>query len=189
LEVTMMQRVILVAAVLLATAVLPASSQVGRDRGEVVPVTVTNFPDLVRVEGTVSVEGPIDHTTLRSLTEVVVPPVRRDDFNHLVDAGQVMTDGFASVVLSLVGELKGPSGRSGEVGVVLVPEEERVLRALNERGQFLLPLEVTAEPTPGSPYFAGESKRFAVAYPRYRALLYNHGERTVSVTVHAYLTD
>lgn len=177
------------AAAVLAVAVLPASSQVRRDRGEVVPVTVTNFPDLVRVEGTVSVEGPIDHTTLESLTEVIVPPVRRDDFNHLVDAGQVRTDGFATVVLSLVGELKGPGGRSGEVGVILVPEEERVLRALSERGQFLMPLEVTADPNPGTPYFAGESKRFAVAYPRYRALLYNHGERTVSVTVHAYMTD
>jgi len=183
------RRIILVAAVLLIVAVLPASSQVGRDRGEVVPVTVTNFPDLVRVEGTVSVEGPIDHTTLESLSEVVVPPVRREDSNHLVDAGQVRTDGFATVVLSLVGELKGPGGKAGEVGVILVPEEERVLRALNERGQFLLPLEVTAEPDAGSPYFAGESKRFAVAYPRYRAFLYNHGERTVSVTVHAYMTD
>lgn len=174
---------------LAGAASLPAGSQVQRDRSEVVPVSVTNFPDLVRVEGTVSVEGPIDHTTLESLTEVVVPPVRRDDVNHLVDAGPVVTDGFATVVVSLVGELKGPAGRPGEVGVILVPEEERVLRALNERGQFLLPLEVTAEPVPGSPYFAGESRRFAVAYPRYRALLYNHGERTVSATVHAYLTD
>jgi len=184
-----MRRTLLAATVLSAVAALPAGSQVARERGEVVPVAVTNFPELVRVEGTVAVEGPIDQTSLSSLADVVVPPVRREDTNHLVDAGVVQTGGFATVVLSLVGELKGPSGRSGDVGVVLVPDEERVLRALSERGQYLLPLEVTAEPLPGTPYFAGESRRFALAYPRYRAFLYNHGERTVSVTVHAYLTD
>ena len=157
--------------------------------GEPVPVAVTNFPELVKVEGSVALKGPISQTSLATLADVVVPPVRREDTNHFVDAGTISTDGFAAVVLSLVGEIKGQSVRSGDIGVILLPDDDRVLRAFVERGQLLLPLEVKAVPTAASPYFAGESHRFTVAFPRYRVFLYNGGDRTVSATVHGYLTE
>jgi hypothetical protein len=174
-------------------AVAPLSQAVDRplggESGEVVPVAVTNFPELVKVEGSVAVKGPINQTSLTTISDVVVAPVRREDTNHYVDAGTISTNGFAAVVLSLVGEVKGPSGHPGEVGVLLVPDDDRVLRALAERGQLLLPLEVKATTEAGSPYFAGASHRFTVAFPRYHVYLYNGGDRTVSATVNAYMTN
>lgn len=176
---------LLVAAIVQAGDVPQAGSA-----GEIVPVAVTNFPDLVRVEGNVAVQGPLHQTSLATLTDVLVPPVRRDDANHLVDAGTIATDGFAAVVVSLVGEVRGPAQKVAEVGAVLLPDDDRVLRAFTERGEMLLPLIVRCDQAGGaSPYFAGASQRFTVAFPRYRVYLYNQGERTVSVTVHAYLTD
>jgi hypothetical protein len=175
---------------LIVSAMVVGGQSLRRESGEVVPVSVTNFPDPVQVEGKVAIDGPIRTTSLATIADVVVPPVQRDDSNHLVDAGSVMTDGFATVVLSLTGEIKGQPGRSGEVGAVLIPDEERVLRAFSERGQLLMPLEVKAEPSAaGSPYFAAETRRSTVAYPRYRVFLYNGGDRSVSVSLHAYLTD
>lgn len=180
-------------AVVLALAAAPPAGQASEPSvaasGEPVPVAVTNFPDLVRVEGSVALKGPINQTGLATIADVLVPPVRREDTNHFVDAGTISTDGFAAVVLSLVAEVKGQGQRPGEVGVILLPDDERVARALAERGQLLLALEVKASPQSGSPYFAGESHRFTVAFPRYRVYLYNGGDRTVSATVHGYLTD
>ncbi len=169
---------------------LAASSQVGRDAGEVVPVAVTNFPDLVKVDGSVAIKGPIEHTTLSTLADVVVPPVRREDTTHFVDAGTVSTDGFAFAVVSVLGELKGQIQKPGDVGAILLPDDERVLRALAERGQLLLAEEAKVTPVLGSsPYFAARPVRFAVAYPRYRVFLYNAGDKAAAVTVHTYLTN
>jgi hypothetical protein len=182
--------VILGLVTLTMTGMLAAGQPVRHDSGEVVPVVVTNFPDLVRVEGSVAIEGPIRTTSLATIADMVVPPVRREDANHLVDAGSIVADGFAAVVLSLTGEIKGQPRQPGEVGAILLPDEDRVLRAFTERGQFLMPLEVKALPsTGGSPYFAAQTRRFTVAYPRYRVFLYNAGDRSVGVSLHAYLTD
>ncbi len=169
---------------------LAAAAQVSRDAGEVVPVAVTNFPDLVKVEGNVAIKGPIDDTTLATLADVIVPPVRREDTTHFIDAGIVTTDGFAFAVVSVLGELKGQVQKPGDVGAVLLPDDERVLRALNERGQLLLAEEAKVTPAAGaSPYFAARPVRFAVAYPRYRVFLYNAGDKAAAVTVHTYLTN
>ena len=169
---------------------LAATGQVGRESGDVVPVAVTNFPDLFKVEGSVAIKGPIDDTTLATLADVIVPPVRREDTTHFVDAGTVATDGFAFAVVSVLGELKGQLQRAGDVGAILLPDDERVLRALNERGQLLLAEEAKVTPTAGpSPYFATKPVRFAIAYPRYRVFLYNAGDKSAAVTVHTYLTN
>jgi hypothetical protein len=177
-------------AVVLACIAVAVPAQAPRDAGEVVPVTVTNFPATFKVEGAVSVRGPIQDTSLQSLGDVVVPPVRRDDTNHYVEAGTVTTDGFSYATVSLLGELKGAPQRPGDVGVILVPEEDRVLRALAEKGQLLLAEEAKVTPAAGgSPYFAAKPVRFAVAYPNYRVYVYNACDKAASVTVHIYLTD
>ncbi len=177
-------------AVVLVCIAVAVPAQAPRDAGEVVPVTVTNFPATFRVEGAVSVRGPIQDTSLQSLGDVVVPPVRRDDTNHWVEAGTVTTDGFSYATVSLLGELKGQPQRPGDIGVVLLPEEDRVLRALAEKGQFLLAEESKVTPSGGgSPYFAAKPVRFAVAYPNYRVYVYNASDKAASVTVHIYLTD
>jgi hypothetical protein len=176
--------------VALTCLALAAAGQVKRDAGEVVPVAVTNFPDLVRVDGSVAIKGPIQHTTLSTLADIIVPPVKREDTTHFVDAGTVTTDGFAFAVVSVLGELKGQPQRPGDVGAILLPDDDRVLRALSERGQLLLAEEAKVTPVAGpSPYFAAKPVRFAVAYPRYRVFLYNAGDKTAAVTVHTYLTN
>ena len=183
--------VIMTAVLLALPGPEPASAQnLSRDSGEVVPVAVTNFPSLFQVEGEVAVKGPISQTSITTMEDVLVPPVRRSDTTHLVDAGTVSTDGFAAVVVTLVGEVKGQLTRAGAVGAVLLLDDARVLRALDERGQFLMPDEVKAPSVAaGAAYFASEPARFTVAYPRYRVFLYNETDRTVSVTVHAYKTN
>lgn len=181
--------VVLVATVVaLTSAGTPAAQRLGD--GEVVPVAITNFPETVRVEGKVAVQGPIDSTSLATIADVIVAPARRDDTTHLVDAGTIDTRGFAAVVVSLLGEIKGPLGRAGEVGAVLLPDDEFVVRAFTERGQFLLAEEAKVTPAgAATPYFAAKPVRFTVAYPRYRVYLYNGCDKAVSMTVHAYLTN
>jgi hypothetical protein len=175
---------------LMALAGSPRGSFSVAGEGEVVPVMVTNFPDTVQVEGSVAVKGPIRRTTLATIADVVVPPIKRDDTNHFIDAGVIATDGFVGTVLSLLGEFKGQPQRAGDVGAILLPDDEFVIRALTERGQLLLAEEVKTLPTTAaSPYFAAKPVRFTVAYPRYRVFLYNACDKSVSLTVHAYLTD
>jgi len=179
---------IVAAAVICLAVAVPA--QAPRDVGEVVPVTVTNFPGTFKVEGAVAIRGPIQDTSLATLGEVIVPPVKREDTTHFVDAGTVTTDGFSYAVVSIIGELKGQLTRPGDIGAILIPEEERVERALAERGQLLLAEEVKVTPVLGSsPYFAAKPLRFAVAFPNYKVYLYNAGDKAAGVTVHVYLTD
>jgi hypothetical protein len=178
----------IVAAVLCGVAAAPA--QAPQDSGEIVPVTVTNFPTVFKVDGAVAVKGPIMDTSLQTLGDVVVPPVRRDDTTHYVEAGTVTTDGFSFAVVSVLGELKGQLQRGGDIGAILVPEEDRVMRALTEKGQLLLAEEAkVALPVGGPAYFATKPMRFAVAYPNYRVFLYNAGDKAAAVTVHVYLTN
>lgn len=161
-----------------------------QERPRVTPVEVVNFPEVLTVKGEVSLAGKLSRTSLVSLADVLVPPVKREDTTRLVDAGVIPTDGFAQGVATLIGEMKGPQGKPGDVGVILLPDEERVLRALAERGQLLLATEVKVTAIPaGAAYFAAEPLQFTVAFPRYRVLLYNAGEKTVSATLHAYLTE
>jgi len=172
-----------------AVALLAAAAS-AQERPRVTPVEVINFPEVLTVKGEVSLAGTIRRTSLVSLADVLVAPVKREDTTRLVDAGVIPTDGFAQGVATLIGELKGPQGKPGEVGAILLPDEERVLRALAERGQLLLATEVKVTAIPaGAAYFAAEPLPFTVAYPRYRVLLYNAGEKTVSLTLHAYLTE
>ena len=177
-------------AVVLVVIAVAVPAQAPRDVGDVIPVAVTNFPATMKVEGSVSVRGPIQDTSLQSLGDVIVPPVKRDDTTHYVEAGTVTTDGFSYAVVSLLGEIKGQPLRPGDVGVILIPEEDRVLRALAEKGQLLLAEEAKVTPAAGgSPYFAATPVRFAVAYPNYRVYVYNANDKAASVTVHVYLTD
>jgi len=172
-----------------AVALLAAATG-AQERLRVTPVEVVNFPEVITVKGEVALAGTLRRTSLVSRTDVLVPPVKREDTTRLVDAGVIPTDGFAHGVATLIGEVKGPQGKPGEVGVILLPDEERVLRALAERGQLLLATEVKVSAIPaGAAYFAAEPLPFTVAFPRYRLLLYNSGEKTVSVTFHAYLTE
>ena len=95
---------------------------------------VVNLKDPHPIEGTVNVEAPIPHSATQSLFDVVVAPASRDEPSLWTEAGILETDGFSSVVLSLHGQFRGNPSGPGAVGLVLVPEEENILRALGEGG-------------------------------------------------------
>ena len=159
----------------------------GRDALKVV---VLNFPATWRVEGQVEVKSPISHATMVALREVQVPPVARKDTTRLVAAGTVTAQGFSSAVLSLTGQIKGELAKPGTIGALLVPDEEPVIRALDEQGQLLLTMEVVAESVSGRmPYFASDQPRFPVAFETYRVYLYNTTDKTAEVSFYAYLTN
>jgi hypothetical protein len=149
---------------------------------------VVNLKDPHPIEGNVGVETPIPHSATRSLLEVVVAPAARDEPSLWTEAGILETDGFTSVVLSLHGQFRGNPSGPGAVGLVLIPEEENVLRALGE-GEVHLALDAVAEPVPdGRLYFSGSRAGLAIGFPRYRVFLFNTTDRSAAVNVFAYLT-
>src|SRR5262245_50918102 len=132
------------AILVLAVAVVVGATPYGRAAAqEIQHVFVTNFPSLQRIAGTVSVDGPIRHASLVSMHEVRVPPVDPRETGRLIDAGLVSMDGFTSVVISLSGETQGKVVRSGAVGAILIPDEEKITAAFEENGQVQFPLEVS----------------------------------------------
>jgi hypothetical protein len=74
-------------------------------------------------------------------------------------------------------------------GLVLVPDEDNILRALGE-GEVHLELGVSVDPVPTSAlYFSGASGHLALGFSRYRVFVYNTTERSASVNVFAYLAN
>ena len=187
-----MQRKLVVLVLILLCGMLligPISSVKGQE-DEIRRVIVTNFPEMQQVAGTVSVEGPVRHSTLLRVKEILVPPVEPKETGRLIDGGVLMMDGFTSAVLSLNGQTKGKILRSGSAGAILIPDEETVARAFDEEGLAQFPLEVSAPISSGaSRSFASTPVRLTVAFPRYRVRLYNTSDKTVTVSLFAYLTN
>jgi len=179
----MLRKTAVIALLVLAAGALLAA--VSRD---ILDVQVMNFPDPQRVKGVVTIEGPIRHGELTRLNEIIVPPVKPTDTTRLIFGGIVATDGFTHAVLSLNGLTKGDVLKGGTVGAFLVPEEESIIRTLHESGQVQFPMEVSSSVTAATPYFSSSSERRVVAFPRYRALLYNTTDKTVTVNLFAYVT-
>ncbi len=178
-------------AVLLALLLVPSGRALSQETADAIRrVIVTNFPDKQKIEGEVTVRGPIHQTALVSIREIVVPPVSPKDTQRLIQAGTISTDGFTFVVLSLAGQIRGEVVRPGSVGAILLPEEESVLRSFEEKGEIQFPLQVTSNSvTSASPFFASDQPRLLIGFPRYRVYLFNTSQKTVSVNLHAYLTN
>lgn len=167
-----------------AQACAPRTSAEDLDR-----VIVSNFPKVQQVAGSVRVGEPIPHSELVRRLDVIVPPVGRGATTQLVDGGIVEAAGFTHAVLSLRGEVQGNLTQPGTAGAILVPEEEPVIRALQEEGHFEFTLEVEAPVTrEHRGTFASDQPRFALGFPRYRLLLYNSSDRSVEADVYVYLT-
>jgi hypothetical protein len=153
-------------------------------------VFVANFPDVWRVEGRVSVDGPVLLSELKQFEQIVVPPVKPNDTTRLVEAGTLVTDGFPNVVLSLHGLVKGKVNTPGDVGALLIPDEESIQDAFNEDGLVHFAMQVTA---PGvrseTPFFASNQPRHRVGFHAYKVYLFNSTDKTVTVNLYAYLTN
>jgi hypothetical protein len=186
----MSRRVLAVALGLFAVVLLiglPTGIAVSR---EMLDVVVNNWPQIQQVDGTVKVEGPIRNAELVSFENITVAPIKRHQTTRFIEAGTLTTDGYPYVVLSVSGVVKGEVLKPGKVGVLLLPVQEKVDAAFNERGQFMFPLEVTSKSVDhGDPYFDSPQPRFTVGFPEYRVFLYNTSEKSVLVDVFAYLTN
>ena len=172
---------------LAGVAVLASMTTLGVQ--ELTQTFVVNLKDPHPIEGDVHIPSPIPHSDMASMIDVVVAPATRDETGLWTDVGLLETEGFTSVVLSLHGQLRGSTGGLGIVSLVLVPDEENILRAFAE-GEVHLELEARADPVPAnSLYFSGRSDNLPLGFPSYRVFLYNTTERSASVNVFAYLVN
>jgi hypothetical protein len=184
--------VVLGAALLLALLLVPLPAGFTPRLSADAPseVVVTNFPEIQKVAGKVSVAEPVPHSALVRRLDVVVPPVPRSATTGLVEAGTVDAAGFTHAVLGLRGEVQGNLLKEGTVGAVLVPDEEPVLAALREQGRYDFPVEVRAEVLKKDRgYFASGQPRRVLGFPRYRVFLYNTSDRSVNADLYVYLTE
>jgi hypothetical protein len=115
----------------------------------------------------------------------VVPPVQRKETTQLIEAGSIETDGFKELVFSLGGEFKQSVPNSGKVGVILLPDMDPFNFLLDTEGEFVFPLEVSVEVN-GDRMFISEHHVARVAFPRYRAFLYNETSATATVALYIY---
>jgi hypothetical protein len=169
---------------LLPVAIRPALSE------EVREVLVVNLPEVQQVRGSVSVDGPVPQTELVRLSEAIVAPVDPEETTALVSGGTVVAEGFVSVVLSLAGQVKAQFFQPGQVGAILIPDEQLTREAFDEAGQLLFPLRVEATAgAEGGAYFASEQPEFQLGFPRYRVYFYNTTDRPASVSLFAYLSN
>jgi hypothetical protein len=185
-----MKRIILIAILLAASLVFVLSPPATSVAQEVRNVVVTNFPKVFKVGGNVTIDGPVKHAKFAALRDVVVSPVSPKDSVRLIQGGIVESDGFTAMVLGLQGQIKGEVFRPGTVGVYLLPDEESIVHAFEEKGLMQFATEVNA---PGvsaaSPYFASNANRVEIGFPRYRTYFYNTSDKTVTVNLYAYLTN
>jgi hypothetical protein len=156
---------------------------------ELTQTFVVNLKDPHPIEGDVNVRSPIPHSDTASMIDLVVAPATREQTGLWTDIGPLATAGFTSVVLSLHGQLRGSTDGTGIISLVLVPDEENILRALAE-GEVHLEIEAIADPVPANAlYFSGSSANLPIGFPSYRVFLYNTTERSASVNVFAYLAN
>jgi hypothetical protein len=139
-------------------------------------------------------DGPLAYTAdysdwLVSFEDVVTPPVERHQTEQVIDAGVVETDGFSHLVLCIGGAMKSRPTKEGKIGVVLVPDIYPFDEVLKREGRFVFPIEATADVTPDDfELFESEQVRMPVAFPRYRAYVYNSTDAAAGVWIYAYRT-
>lgn len=153
-------------------------------------VHVDNWPDTHRVTGSVAVDGPVSHTRFAKKEAIVVPPSRRAEPAEMAHAGFVEADGFTTVTLSLQGEVKGGSAGAGAVGVLLIPDEEPIVRAFREARKLQFAIECVSNLKAGDPiYFNAEPVQHHLTFPRYKVLLYNTTGKSVEANLFLTYTN
>jgi hypothetical protein len=157
---------------------------------EPLDVRIKNFPETQRVGGSVSVDGIVSHGKGFKREGLLLQTSRRNEPSELLYAGVVDTDGFTSVSISLEGEVKSTNFVKGEIGVMLVPDEEPVLRVMRESKLVQFPIECVSPLKFGdSEYFSAQRNQQPIFFPRYRIYLYNTLNRSAETNVYLYLTN
>lgn len=163
---------------------LAMAATLGRTAGAS-EVRVSNFPETQQVKGSVSVEG-----TARAFKRegLLLSPSRRTELNELIHAGKIETEGYTTVSVYLQGEIKSSTFTPGSIGVILVPDEEPILRAFKETKQMQFPIETVCTITSGdSEYFGCNLSNQPIGFARYRMYLYNMINKNAEVNVYLYL--
>lgn len=160
------------------------------ESAEIAEVVVTNLPDIQKVAGIVSIDRPIPGTALTQLSALVTP-VARDETTSLVLAGVLNASGYAEVALSLRGEVQSALHRDGRVGVLLLPDQEPIVRAFLEAGELQFPLEASAAALRGrlGIFASSRGERLVLGFPRYRVYFYNTTDKPAEVDLYAYLSN
>ena len=156
---------------------------------EMSQVIVTNFPTIQPIEGGVSIVDPIPLSRQVTFNDVLLPPIRREETTRYLQAGVIESEGFTEIVLSLHGQVRGSVTRNGDVGVILLPEEEPIVQAFDEEGFIHFGLEATASVAPKIGWFASDQPRYTLGFGRYRVLLYNATDKTTDIDLYAYLSN
>jgi len=139
-------------------------------------------------------DGPLAYTAdysdwLTSFEDVVTPPVERHQTGQVIDAGVIDTDGFSHLVLCIGGAMKSRPTKAGKIGVVLVPDIYPFDEVLKREGRFVFPIEATADVSPNDyELFESDQVRMPIAFPRYRAYVYNSTDAAAGVWIYAYRT-
>jgi hypothetical protein len=153
-------------------------------------VLITNWPKVWSVAGTVTIDGPVKTSKGIALREIVIPPVNPKDTVRLIQGSTIDTDGFAYMVLSLQGQIKGEVYRAGTVGAFLLPDEEPIVKVFDEKGVMQFAQEVSAPGVSGAaPYFASNQPRSQIGFSRYRTYFYNSSDKTVTVNLFVYMSN
>ena len=154
------------------------------------PVHVENFPATQDIRGAVSIDGPVSHVRFAKKEAIVVPPSRRGEPAEMAHAGAIESDGFTGVIVSLQGEVKGGSVGTGAVGVLLIPDEEPVLRAFREARRLQFVLECASNMKSGDPvFFNSDQVQHRLTFPRYKMFLYNTTGKTVEANLYLTFTN
>lgn len=178
-----MKLVLVTLAVLLAFWLVPIPNVLSQQMQE---VFIRNFPETQQVIGNISIQEPIPATKTEHFIEVV-SPIGRHEIVHLIDGGVIETEGFVTITTTIYGWMKSGTYQPGEVGVLLLPDEEVFERALDDGGEILMPIEVKAKVNQeGSGYFAAQDT-FAIGFNRYRILFYNSSSKSAETNLRVYL--
>jgi hypothetical protein len=170
---------------LLALAARPAAAGEGPQ-----DVVVVNFPETQAVTGKVRVEGKLETARFVSFESVTVPPSMPDNPARMISLGVIDATGFRSLVASVTGSFAARPEAAKTLGLLLVPDEEPFVQALLDKGKALLSQRVDAKlAAEGAPFFSASAEPFDLAFPRYRAFLFNTWDRSVEANVYLYLTD
>jgi hypothetical protein len=108
----------------------------------------------------------------------------------MVYAGTIDTDGFTSLLISVQGEMRSDAYSSGTIGVLLVPDEKSILRALRDAKRVQFPIECTVQTKSGGPiYFESEQVQQRIGFARYKLFLYNTANKSAEANVYLYLSN
>lgn len=183
-----MQKIFLVITLILA--VIPCAVFADGSQKAVQDVRVVNLPESQNINGSVEIKGLIRHSFLDRREKIIIPPAQRSDTNDFTEAGVVQADGFTSVILSILGEVKSTSFTPGTIGAVLVPDEKPIIQAFIQDQTILFPLEVKTDISPEIlRYFNSDPTKQTISFPRYRVYFYNSTNKSVEASLYLYLTN